>query len=217
MIWIGSVEIIVSFIISFMFSKNNKDYMKGFSFVILISLLLSINTICGRFFFLYDVDLYFFIQSVLNLLDLFFWTLFFLRLLNDKKNSRIIKILSTFTLSLAIYILYYNRTSSTSSANLHIIVLLNICKTIFCIYFYHNLFKKLSTQNILSEPSFWIVNGLIFYSCLSLPFYGLNNYIKLQFSISISNNIFSISNMLIIIMYLFFIKAYLCKTHLHKA
>lgn len=212
-IWIGTGVILVSFIIS-IFSKNDKTYMHGFFFCILIALLVSINTICCKFVFLYDIEICFFIQSILILLDLTFWTLFFLKLLNDIKKHKIIKILFIITLSLALYILNYN---STGKSNLHVAALLNICKTIFCILFYHNLFKKISNQNILLEPSFWIVNGLIFYSCLSIPLYGLNSYIKLQFSPLIYYNILSISNMLIIIMYLFFIKAYLCKITLRKA
>jgi len=212
-IWIGTGVILLAFIISLIFSKSNKAYMNGFFFCVLIGLLLSINTIISRFFFLYDKQISFLIQNTLFILELFFWTLFFLKLLRDAKNKRIIQTLFITTLSLAFYILYYN---STDQSNLHVLGLLNICKTIFCILFYHNLFKKISDQNILLEPSFWIVNGLIFYSCLSIPFYGLNNYITLQFSPLISNNIFSISNMLIIIMYLFFIKAYLCKPHLHR-
>jgi len=213
-IWIGTGVIIISFIISLVFSKSNKAYMNGFFFCILIGLLLSINGICSKFLFLYSIETCFFIQSTLFLLDLLFWTLFFLKLLKDARNHRIIKILFILTLSFAVYVLYYN---STNKSNLHVLALLNICKTIFCILFYHNLFKNISDQNILLEPSFWIVNGLIFYSCLSIPFYGLSNYILLQFSLLIANNIFSISNMLIIIMYIFFVKAFLCKTHLHKA
>lgn len=188
--------------------------MNGFFFCILIALLVSINSICFKFFSLYNSETCFFIQSTLLLLDLFFWTLFFLKLLKDSRNHRIIQILFILTLSLSVYIFYYN---STDKSNIHVLALLNICKTIFCILFYHNLFKKISDQNILLEPSFWIVNGLIFYSCLSIPFYALTSYIQVQFSPLITNNIFSISNMLIIIMYLFFIKAYLCKTHLRKA
>ena len=210
----GTAVIITAFIVSLIYSKKNKGYMKGFFIVILISLTLSINTIFNTFFRIYDLKLNYFIQSILLLADLLFWTYFFLKLLDDKKNNILIKILSAISILFSIWLLYYN---STDKSNLQILVVLNVCKTIFCILFYRTLFKNLTSQNILSESAFWIVNGLIFYSSLSLPFYGLNHYIRLQFSTSLSNNIFSISNMLITIMYLFFIKAYLCKIHLHKA
>jgi hypothetical protein len=195
------------------YSKSKIKYMKGFFFINFIYLAISINSILGAYYSFYSRELCFSIQSFLLLSDLRFWALFFLKLLPDKKSKRIIGILFTISLLFSLLILYYN---NTDKSNLQILVVLNICKTIFCIRFYHTLFKNLTSQNILLEPAFWIINGLIFYSCLSLPFYGLNDYIKQQFSSLISNNIFSISNMLIIIMFFFFIKAYLCKTPQHK-
>lgn len=209
-IWVGTVVILGTFIMSLIYSNRVKNYMKGFFFCILIGLLISTNTILGILFFSYTDNIRFTVQSILLLLDLVFWSLFFSRILKDAKNKRIIKITFVATFSIAVYILYNN---SNNQPNFHVAAILNICKTVYCILFYLNLFKKISDQNILTQPSFWVVSGVIFYSSLSLPFYGLNNYIRLQFSPLISYNIFSISNMLIIIMYLFFIKAYLCKTH----
>lgn len=213
-IWVGTGIILFSFILAILIPTEKTGYMKGFFFCPLISLLVSLNSISSRFFFLYTIEKNFLIQSILQLCDLLFWALFFLKILKDKKDYRKIQILFTSTLLIAIYLICFNR---TNNPNLHIHALSNMCKTIFCVFFYNNLFKNLSNQNILSEPSFWIVTGLIFYSCLSLPFYALNSYIKLQFSPLIFSNIFSISNMLIIIMYLFFIKAFLCTIRLHKA
>lgn len=210
---IGTAVIFITFIIALIFSKDNIAYMKGFIFCVLIGLLVSINAICSRILLLYNARICFSIQSVCILLDFIFWRYFFLRLLEYKKRQEIIQILFLFAFLAAIILLYYN---STNNSNLHVLALLNMCKTIYCILFYHNLFKNISNQNILSEPSFWIVTGLLFYSCLSVPFYGLNNYIKLNSPPLISNNIFSISNMLITIMYLFFIKAFLCKTSPRK-
>jgi hypothetical protein len=187
--------------------------MKGFFLVILISLTISINSILGSLFFLYNIKLFVFIQSCLDLLDLIFWTFFFLKLLPDKKSKIIIRIFFSASLLFSIIFLYWN---NLDKSNLQILVVLNVCKSIFCIRFYQKLFKNLTYQNILSEQAFWIVNGLIFYSSLSLPFYGFNFYIKEHFSPLISNNIFSFSNILIIIMHLFFIKAYLCRIQVRK-
>lgn len=181
--------------------------MHGFFFCPLIALLVSINSICGSLFSMYSNILFFNIQSSLFLIDLIFWFFFFKKILQEKEDVNKIKILLTITLLIAVYLLFFN---TVDKRNLHIIALDSICKSIFCVLFYQSLFKNLTYKNILSEPSFWIVSGVIFHSCLSLPFYGLNSYIKLEFSPLIASNIFSISNMLIIIMHLFFIKAYLC-------
>lgn len=212
-IWIGTGVILISLILAVIVPKNNIAYMKGFFICPLISLLVSVNSISSRFYFLYPIEKNFLIQSILHLFDLLFWTWFFLKVLNEKKDSRNVKILFVTTLLFACYLLF----KSTSNSNLHIHALSNMCKTFFCIFFYNNLFKKLPDQNILLKPSFWIVTGLIFYSCLSLPFYALSNYVKARFSPLFFSNIFAISNMLIIIMYLFFIKAFVCTIRLHKA
>lgn len=188
--------------------------MKGFFFYPLIALLVSANSICSAILFLYAKEINFFIQSFLQLCDLLFWTIFFSRIFIKGKEIRKIKFLFLCTMIITIYLLYFNR---TGTSNLHIHALSNLCKTIFCISFYNRLFKTPPDQNLLLEPSFWIVTGLIFYSCLSVPFYALNDYIKQNFVEIISYNIFSISNMLIIIMHLFFIKAYLCTIRLHRA
>jgi len=213
-IWVGTGVILISFIIAIIIPKKNKSYMKGFFFCPLLSLLVSVNSISSRFFLLYTIEKNFFIQTILHLCDLLFWTLFFLKISKDKKDFRNIKILFISTLVIAVQLVYFN---NSDNPNLHIHALSSMCKTIFCIFFYNNLFKNLPKQNILLEPSFWIVTGLFFYSCLSLPFYALNSYIKQQFLPVIYSNIFSISNMLIIIMHLFFIKAYLCTIRQHKA
>lgn len=213
-IWIGTGVILISFIIALLIPTNNRPYMKGFFFCPLIGLVLSINAICRFYVSIYPRNLLFTIQNSLFLIDLLFWYYFFSRILSDEKDSNKIKSLLLITLLISVYLLFF---TNVDKRNVHIIALASICKTIFCIFFYYKLFKNLSYKNILSEPSFWIVTGLIFYSCLSLPFYGLSSYIKMQFSPLVLNNIFSISNMLIIIMHLFFIKAYLCTIRVHRA
>lgn len=210
---IGSSVILIVFIFSLLKFKNNKDYMRTFSFCILIALIVSINTICGRMLNLYPTSIFSVIQNIFILLDLTCWGLFFLRLLKDKSVYHKIKNLFIFSLAIAISFLCYN---GLTNSNIHVLALLNICKTIFCLFFYLNLLKNVADKNLLLEPCFWVVTGLLFYSCLSLPFYALRNYIILEFQRTIADNIFSISNILVIIMYLFFIKAYTCNIQVHK-
>ncbi|MFZ1783717.1 MAG: hypothetical protein WAU23_00840, partial [Ferruginibacter sp.] len=194
--------------------KTDQPYMKWLFMAIIVGLLVTINTFLGVYLIWYSAQIQFSIQSILLLLDLACWTLFFFCLLNETVNRKVIKAMFFFTISIALFLFYHN---GKSQPNFHIVVLLNVCKTGFCVLYYQNIFKNVSGENILTEPPFWIVSGVIFYSSLSLPFYGLNSYIRNEFPPLISNNIFSISNIFVIIMYLFFIKAHLCKTHPHKA
>ncbi len=212
-IWAGTGIILISFIAAIFISQNNRVYMKWFFLYPLVALLVSINSICGSLLLLYPVTLFFTIQSTMVLLDLFFWYYFFYMILNNKKDRNKLKILLFITLFIAFYLLLFN---NVDKRNLHIAALSAICKTVFCIFFFYKIFKNLYYKDILKEPAFWIVTGLIFCSCLSLPFYGLHSYIKSQFSPLIASNIFSVSNILIIIMHLFFFKAYLCTIRVHK-
>ncbi len=187
--------------------------MKWFFLCPLIGLLVSINSICWIFFSPFPIKLSFTIQTYLFLADLFFWFYFFIQILNNKKDRAQLTILLAITLVFAFYLLFL---STVGTNNLHIVALTAICKTVFCIFFFYKLFKNLFYQNILKEPAFWIVTGLIFYSTLSLPFYGLNSYLRSQFSPLVSSTSLAVSNMLIIIMHLFFIKAYLCTIRVYR-
>lgn len=213
-VMIGTGVIFLAFFIAILYTKYHDNYMKKLFFIIAISLLLSANTFFGVYLVYYSSQIRFSIQTVLLLLDLIFWCLFFIDLLDDMKSRKIIRLIFACTFSLSIFILYNNH---LNQPNLHVTAVLNTCKSVFCILYFQNLFRKITKTNILKEPSFWVVSGLIFYSTLSLPFYGLNSYIKYQFPLLKSINILAISNILIIVMYLFFIKAYLCRTNPHKA
>ncbi len=187
--------------------------MKWFFLCPLIALLVSINSISGKIFSLYPIDTFYIFQNCLSLFEILFWFSFFLQIIKAKKARAQLTILLAITLIFAFYLLFLSKVGIN---NIHILALTAICKTVFCIFFFYKLFKNLFYQNILKEPAFWIVTGLIFYSTLSLPFYGLNSYLKFQFSRSVSSNFFSVSNMLIIIMHLFFIKAYLCTIRVYR-
>ncbi len=140
--------------------------------------------------------------------------MFFSSVFDNKSDTIKLKIAFFITFCFALFSYFYN---PLDKPNLHTLSIFNICKTIFCIYFYYDLFRKPPYQKIKSEPSFWIITGLFFYSCLSMPFYALNDYLRAEFPATISENLFTISNIMIIIMHLFFIKAYLCTLRLRKA
>jgi len=213
--YIGSVVIVVSFLLALSVtkSKNIRPYMKHFFVYPLIGIILSINTILNIHALFYPKSLNFSIQSLLLTADLVFWVVFFSKLFGHGKDK--IKLRAIFIVALCVGLFFYPF-STIDKPNLHIISIFNICKTLFCIYYYYKLFKTAPNQKIKAEPSFWIVTGLFFYSCLSVPFYALNGYLKSYFPITISANLFAVSNIMIIIMHFFFLKAYSCTARLHK-
>jgi len=215
-VWIGTIIILISFIFALSISKvsDNRTYMKYFFIYPLIGLLLSANTILNKFYYVYTKSVNFSLQNLLLVFDLTFWLFFFSNVFDSK--SAIIKLRAIFfiTFCVSLFSYFFN---PIDKPNLHVVSLFNICKTLFCIYYYFDLFKRAPNQKIKSEPSFWIVTGLLFYSCLSMPFYALNDYLRSQFPVAISDNLFAASNMMIIIMHFFFIKAYICTLRLRKA
>lgn len=210
---VGTVIIVISFTLSLCVSKNRKDYMKWFFLCPLISITVSTNSILSIFYNFYGILPRYYIQSILFLLDLTFWFIFFLKVIRAKIFFNKLKFIYVFTMFFSLLILYAN---TYRNNNLHLIGLCNIGKTVFCVIYYQSIFRNLVYENLLKEPSFWIVTGLIFYTSLSLPFYGLHGYISDSFPDQIAGNIFSISNILIIIMHLFFMKSYLCTTRQSK-
>ena len=214
-VWVGTIMIIISFIFALSISKisNNRAYLKYFFIYPLIGIILSINTILNKIFHLYTSSVNFSLQNILLLCDLTFWLFVFSDVFYNKEALLKLRILFFITFCGAIFYYFFN---PIDKPNLHIVSIFNICKTLFCIYYYFDLFRKAPDQKIKSEPSFWIVTGLLFYSCLSVPFYALNDYLRSQFPLTISDNLFAVSNIMIIIMHLFFIKAYICTLRLHK-
>ena len=215
-IWIGTFVILVSFVLSLLLNKKFRirNYMKGFYILPLIALLLSVNTIFNILFHAYNNKHFFLLQYSLSILDLIFWRVFFVNLFTNIKDVNKVKLFFLIVLILTSILFFLN---DWGNPNFQAISIFNFCKTLFCILYFYKLFKDIPEKNITLEPSFWIVTGLFFYSGLSIPFYSLHNYIKSNTPLFISTNIFAISNMLIIIMHLFFIKAYLCTTRLHRA
>lgn len=209
----GTGVIIISFVFSLLIRKYKIGYMQWFFICPLIALFSSINSIYSLFFPAYHMGFMYTVQSFFFVLDFIFWYAFFNRILNNQNETKKLKILLFATLILVVYLIFF---SSAGRQNLHVLALTVTCKAIFCLLFFHNLIKNLIYKNITKEPAFWIVTGLFFYSSLSLPFYGLHSYIKMHFSLIISSNIFSVSNMLIIVMHFSFIKAYTCIIHQHR-
>lgn len=214
-IWIGSFVILISFILSIILSLNSHtiNYMKWFFIIPLIALILSINTIINLHFHLLSKTSLYQIQLLLTFAELFVWCRYFLVLNKSKFDSGIIILVFSFFSLITACLFIFNK---FNEPNLQIICLFSISKTIFCIYYYYKLFKSPPIHNLKKDPSFWTVNGLLFYSCLSIPFYSFHSYISFRFSKIEALDIFSISNMLIIIMHFFFIKGYICSLRLHK-
>jgi hypothetical protein len=83
--------------------------------------------------------------------------------------------------------------------------------TIFCcVYYFWELFQRPSSVNLGRQPAFWICSGLLFYYTCTFPLYGAINMLKL-FPRVILSNLLYILVLLNILLYLSFTIAFLCR------
>lgn len=83
----------------------------------------------------------------------------------------------------------------------------NFGLVIFCIYYYYTLFTNYPSSNLIKEPAFWIVTGIFFCMCATIPELTLYSFLQNH----LSNDSFKVINSLICfsygVMHLFFFKA----------
>lgn len=83
-----------------------------------------------------------------------------------------------------------------------------------CLVYFYELFNTEKIVPLKNLPPFWIITGILFYNACSLPIFLLEGYF-IKNSLLYSDITFTINYMLYNILYLLFIKAYLCKRILH--
>jgi hypothetical protein len=80
-----------------------------------------------------------------------------------------------------------------------------------CLVYFYELFTGSKLVFLKSHPSFWIVTGILFYNSCSLPLFLLIEYFNRK-APTYANILFSLNYILYSILYLLFLRAYLCKT-----
>jgi hypothetical protein len=79
-----------------------------------------------------------------------------------------------------------------------------------CIYYFLQLFQRPSSVNLSRQPAFWICSGLLFYYTCTFPLYGAVNMLKLFPRVILSNLLYLLV-LLNILLYLSFTIAFLCR------
>jgi len=211
-ILVGTGFIILSVIVALYYRKKvTFSYLKNFYIITFITFIISINAICGFLLGLYSKQIYISIQNIFFIIDLIFWGFFFLGLL--KLNQKYVRVVFIFFLFFVIALRLYTGIN-TSYFQIHSIS--NFCKLIFCVFYFDELFKSNLRLNLKTDPGFWIVTGVFFYTAISFPVYAIHNYLRDTFGEVIAGNIFAVTNITIIIMHLLFIKAYICSSQQRK-
>lgn len=79
-----------------------------------------------------------------------------------------------------------------------------------CLFYFYQLFN-LKLIDVKNHSSFWIVTGILFYHSCSIPIFLIAKYMERNISEHYSNVILSLNFILYIMLFLLFIKGYLCK------
>ena len=93
---------------------------------------------------------------------------------------------------------------------LHSVVLESLCLIVPCLFYFYQLFATPEQLILKNHPSFWIVTGIFFYNCCSIPIFLSATYISINLP-SYLNAIFALNFILYSILFLLITRAYLCR------
>lgn len=205
----GTCIILINLIIAFFTKKAVKPvFFKYIIIYIVLGLLISANTI-SNIILTHPIDqkkyrILFDILYLCQSLSLFF----FFKITTKRKI--IFPFMLTSSLVQAIFTLKQFYSDSILDINIFATPLF----IILSILYFRDLLQNKPLINLTQSSSFWIVVGIFFWACVSFPIYSLHPHIKAHVTNkNIILEIFSISNMALIVMYLFFIKSFLCLKH----
>lgn len=148
-------------------SRRSFSYLKTIPAFLILTLMVEL---LGRYYRLQSINnlLLFNLYSVIEL-SYFTYTLYLIL-----KRAFILKL--TFlipTLCLInIFFIQGSKTFHTYSYTLSVLVIVYLC-----VYYYYVTFKEAQAENLLREPSFWLVTGLLVFYATSLSVAGIMNYI----------------------------------------
>jgi hypothetical protein len=81
--------------------------------------------------------------------------------------------------------------------------------TLFCTCYFYELFRNLSSKDLVSEPTFWVACGVLFFMVCTLPYSILENYIEKYYR-NVNYHLYAIYYVFYILLFLLMIKAYKC-------
>lgn len=213
--FIGTFIILATLISSIITSSFRKiKHFKLFFIYPLLEFILSVKTVSSHFFVNRDIKISHTFESIFLILENLFWGILFIIFFSKKKNAPAIYIIFGCSLFIILSLIIQN---NISSPNFKVSAISNLTFSIYCILYFSKIFQERPILSLYKEPSFWVFSGLLFYSILSLPLFPIADY---ELAHSTSRNIllfFSIINVQVIVMHIFFIKGILCSIHQHRA
>lgn len=191
------------------------SYMNKFYWYSVVAATLAITNFLEMRIHFMDENIFNIVINVLLLFHFLFLSLFINRVLPDKKKPKYAKLfLSLFLVLIIVCIIvkkiYQSQPLAYSFVNFGLVL--------FCCIYYIQLFREIPKADLLKEPSFWVVNGVFFCMCATIPISSLSDYLHDNLPYDSYLSIHSTVSFAYGVMHLFFIKAYLlCSTSHPKA
>jgi len=211
-ILIGTGVILFTFFIALLYKKKQQSPFTKYIFIfIILGLLISINTIGYYHFHMTSLYTLRFIQFLLISLQTPCIGMFFLSILSNKPFQKSMKYLIAFFLLLQVFMFVLGILNYLDFTSIYIAI--SLISLIFSMIYFKDLLNSVPYISLSYNPPFWIVVGLFLHSCISFPIYSLHRFIPFQTQKDLRLAIFSLSNISLIILYVFIIKSYLCFKH----
>jgi hypothetical protein len=213
-IYFGSGIICLAFFVTlFYFNTPKPDYFKYIFWTIFFGLLISINGIFflnGKFFPIFFLRM---IQAGMVIIQSILLGFFFLQILSHSLFKK--KLYYTLCICIVIQLLIFITGLINNADNFAFPTpIACLMLAVFSVFYYRDLLIGNKKLVILKSPVFMIVTGIFCWSCISFPIYALVHFVPLKSNYMIFlDRLFTISNIALIVMYLFFIKSYLCLKH----
>ncbi len=207
--WIMMGITVAAFVVSIIFRKGDKR-LRYITYYIIIALindslcvyseLFVMNTRLKRRILSITVSIFLLIEVTI------FFIYLYQNISNRKMKNVTIMLLSFFFIFSYLAIgnsTFYYMSISWADA------LESLCLIIPCLFYFFELFKFPEIA-FKKKESFWVITGILFYMSASIPIFLLSDYIKKNIP-AYFDIVFSLNYILYSILFLLFIKAYLCR------
>ncbi len=201
------LTVFITLYYSFKIIKNKSvpNYMKGFYWYPIVSLIVMIPHF-GATHFLVFIPFTIVLNNLSLLFHFSFLSFFVFRAVGNKKHHLAQTTVFLFFLLLLIYFIFSELLKQGNPA--FSISCLGL--TIFCVYYYYELFRKPPILNLRKEAAFWIVTGIFFSMSFETPILAAISYLEKRISYFYFMVFIELTIVCQITMYLFFIKALKC-------
>ncbi len=212
--WILIATTLVSFVISWKFRAHKQLFL--IRIYIAASLFVDILSSATELFFPESKICLAIDNAVLNLysiLEISVIYLFINRTISRKSFKISIQLFYIFYVGLCLIIWVFFPKAIISNTP-YLFALEGILIAGLCLPYFYELIYSLPIERISKVPDFWVISGILFYYSSTFPFYFI--LIGLHYAPSINVIFISVNYFLYTILFLAFIKAFLCPIHIRK-